>query len=1055
MELLPDWRSLFGPSDANRATSTNNNARVVPVHTAVPGRARLKVFGLKYSPWLKRRIEDVSITIPGIESACANVVTGNVLIHFATNASLDRLVERLHEKLEHDFPTANERNNPHPENYPDATRPSGAEASSKTGSNGDKTQGRTASEHMSQGLDQAWHTLRLESVLAAVGVSINRGLETAEAAERLDRYGPNALASTERRSLLGLFLGQFASPPVALLGVSAVVAIATGGLLDAAAILIVVLINASIGFMTEAQAERIIATLGSTAPPLVMALREGSTRHVPSQDVVPGDILLLSPGADVSADARLVDSEGLNVDESSLTGESMPVAKDSKAMLPEETPLAERRNMIYGGTLVTAGRGTAVVVATAERTEMGKIQALVSQSVSPDTPMERQLDRLGGQLALLSGAVCGVVFLVGLLRGQGLLVMLKSAVSLAVAAVPEGLPAVATTTLALGIRDMRRKKVLIRQLNAVETLGSTQVLCLDKTGTLTFNRMTVVAAHVGMQRISIEDTHFFIDGTSIAPHSHQHLERLLEVGVLCSEAGLREEDGALSIEGSPTEQALVELAIAGELDVLKLRQERPMLDMQQRSEERQYMATSHGSSGELPWVAVKGSPGQVLELCKWYLVDGEHQPLTESVREAILAENDDMAGRALRVLGLAYGVRDTNGNSGQEGLSWLGLVGMTDPLRPGIEWLLGRVHRAGIDTVIITGDQSATAYAIGRQLHLSQGETLEILDSTSLDKLDPEVLAGVVPRVHVFSRVSPTHKLQIVEAQQRAGRVVAMTGDGINDGPALKAADLGIAMGQSGTDVARSVADLVLEDDNLATLIVAVRQGRTVYGNIRKSLRFLLSTNFSEIELMLAGTALGLGTPLSPMQLLWINLITDIFPALALAMEPPEPDVLEHPPRDPEQPVIAAADLRRLAGESAVITGGAIASFGYAALRYGVGPQSRTHAFMTLTLAQLLHVLSCRSEEHSIYDKQVLPTNSYLQLALGGSLLAQLLTVFIPGLRQVLGTTPLGLLDGLVICGGAVGPLLVNEATKKSGRRARTRPSPEEDERRSTTGAIR
>jgi Ca2+-transporting ATPase len=389
-----------------------------------------------------------------------------------------------------------------------------------------------------------------------------------------------------------------------------------------------------------------------------------------------------------------------------------------------------------------------------------------------------------------------------------------------------------------------------------------------------------------------------------------------------------------------------------------------------------------------------------------------------------------MAGAALRVLGVAYALRDgTDELPGN--LVWLGLVGMADPLRPGMIALLNRFHRAGIATSIITGDQSATAYAIAKQLDLADGRPVEILDSVSLDKLDPTLLSGVIQQVQVFSRVSPAHKLQIVQALQRTGKVVAMTGDGINDGPALKAADLGVAMGGSGTEVARSVADIVVEDDNLTTMVMAIRDGRAIYSNIRKAIRFLLATNLSEIMVMLTGVGLGLGQPLTAMQLLWINLATDIFPGLALAMEPPEPDILERPPRDPQQPILSTRDLRRLGLEATVISGGTLASYGYALLRYGPGAKANTHTFMTLTLAQLFHALSSRSEQHTLLEWQQLPPNRYLNIALGTSLTVQSLTALLPGLRSILGTTPLGLLDSLVIGTGALLPLLINESTKK------------------------
>jgi Ca2+-transporting ATPase len=404
--------------------------------------------------------------------------------------------------------------------------------------------------------------------------------------------------------------------------------------------------------------------------------------------------------------------------------------------------------------------------------------------------------------------------------------------------------------------------------------------------------------------------------------------------------------------------------------------------------------------------------------------------LDDDARTAILRENERMAGQALRVLGVAYKIESTERDA-EEGFIWLGLAGMADPLRPGVDTLLKRFHRAGIRTAMITGDQSATAYALAKQLDLANGRSVEILDSGSLDKMDAELLSSVVQQVQVFSRVSPAHKLQIVQALQKAHKIVAMTGDGVNDGPALRAADLGVALGDTGTEVARSLSDVVLEDDNLHTMEVAVRHGRAIHDNVRKAIRYLISTNLSEIELVLAGISLGLGQPLNAMQLLWIDMISDIFPGLALAMEPPEPGVMERPPRDPEEPVIAAKDLRRLGLESFIISGSALASYGYALLRYGQGPQANTHAFMTLGIAQLLHALSSRSEKRTLLDRDGLPTNRHLNGALAISLVAQSLTILVPGLRKILGTTPLTLRDGLVIGASAIAPLLINETIKK------------------------
>jgi Ca2+-transporting ATPase len=733
----------------------------------------------------------------------------------------------------------------------------------------------------------------------------------------------------------------------------------------------------------------------------------------------------------------------LHVDESALTGESVPALKTATALAAGvDYPLADRLNMVYMGTLVTGGSGFAMVVATGRFTEIGRIQTLVGEAERPETPMEKQLDRMGTQLVLISGAVCGIVFVIGLLRGYGFLQMLKISISLAVAAVPEGLPTVATTTLALGIRNMRRRHVMIRRLEAVETLGSVQTICFDKTGTITLNRMTAVSVYAGHRRFRVSDGKFIAGEEPVNPYTCDELLRLLHVAALCSETEISVQEGEYILRGSPTENALIQMAISAGVDLVRLRKRHPILRMNHRSENRNFMSTLHveqDSAGPSLLFAVKGSPTEVLAMCRWRVLDGNVVPLSEEDRLSLQIENEQMSGRALRVLATAYTrvAPEEAAVDLQDGLIWLGLIGMADPIRQGVKELIGDFHRAGIRTVMITGDQSPTAYAIGKELGLSGDEPLEILDSTHLTKIDPEVMTALSERVHIFARVSPAHKLQIVQAFQRGGKVVAMTGDGINDGPALKAADIGVAMGHAGTDVAREVADLILENDGLDTMIVAVSHGRTIYNNIRKSVHFLLATNLSEIMVMFVAIAGGLGQPLNSMQLLWINLVSDIFPGLALALEPPEPDVLSRPPRDPEEPIIKRSDFKRIGFEAAMLSAGSLAAYGYGIVRYGAGPRAGTLAFMSLTCGQLLHAVSCRSERHSLFDTvadrdRALPPNRPLQAALGGSFALQALALTVPGLRSLLGIAPIGLLDGVVIGSTALLPLAVNEATKRS-----------------------
>ncbi|QIR37085.1 cation-translocating P-type ATPase [Tolypothrix sp. PCC 7910] len=1045
-------------------------AIVRAIHTAVKGRARYKVDQLHHSQSLKQYIELRLKNEVGIRDVFANPLTGNVLVTFLPDFT-SQAIALLIKIIVLDFQSKNQESL--------AKVPA-----KKVNVNHGRQQGQlriqpTFSQKMTKLATPSqeqqilpWHILQADTAIAKLteGIadlhtSATSGLSHITAQAQLQKYGANVLPESQTRSKLSIFVEQFKSLPVALLTVAAGLSIATGGVADAVVIMGVVVINAVIGYTTESQSEKIINSLKHLVKPSAVVIRDGIAEEISASDIVLGDILVLRPGSYVPADARLIEANRLSVDESALTGESLPVPKSTEPLSKQDIPLGDRVNMVYMGTLVTGGQGLAVVVATGRFTEMGRIHTLVSESQMPETPMQKQLDQAGSQLVVVSGAVCAVVFGIGLLRGYGLLEMLKSSISLAVAAVPEGLPTIATTTLALGIANMRKHNVLIRRLDAVETLGSVQTICLDKTGTLTENKMSVVELYTDTKSIQVSsDGKFLAQSQDINPYNCDQLLKLIHVSVLCNESEVHQNAaGEYVVKGSATENALIYLAISAGVDVIQLKQHYPCCRTNHRSENQNFMSTVHSIKHEAlvtatteigslhpttrkkrrgrppssprpeqQVVAIKGSPSEVLEMCSQQLKNGELLPLTDADRQVIENENEVMAGKGLRILGAAYthiAEAETNGKIPHD-VIWLGLIGMADPIRNGVKDLMGVFHQAGINTVMITGDQSPTAYAIGKELNLSQGEQLEILDSTDLNSLDPELMKGLCDRVNVFARVSPANKLQIVQALQRAGKVVSMTGDGINDAPALKVADVGIAMGHTGTDAAREVADIVLENDNLETMIIAVSHGRTIYNNIRKSVHFLLSTNMSEIMVMLTATAVGIGHPLTAMQLLWLNLVTDIFPGLALALEPPEPDVLSQPPRNPEERIIKTSDFQRIMFESATISASSLAAYGYAISRYGIGPQASTIGFMSLTMAQLLHTLSCRSPQHSIFSSEKLPANRYLTVALAGSFSLQLLAAAIPGLRQLLNLTAINLLDGAVIGTSALVPFVVNEGTK-------------------------
>ncbi|MGD0828530.1 MAG: HAD-IC family P-type ATPase, partial [Desulfobaccales bacterium] len=797
---------------------------VEAIHTAVAGRARFKVEGLYRSKSLEKLLESRLAQLQDISLASANALTGNVLVCY-NSGNNPQTIAALIEGIVADCLSL-----PHP----GSSFPVPGKAGAATGQEEQATVlGRFKGlfAYPAEQPAQPWHRLEAEAVLAEWQTSREMGLSLEAVQRNRQKYGANLLPEAEPRSGWEIFLHQFNSLPVALLGAAAGISVVTGGLADAVLIFGVVVINAFIGYKTESESERTIRSLQSLVRPAALVLREGRLSEIPSEEVTPGDLLVLRPGSYVAADARLLEANHLSVDESALTGESLPVTKNTRPLEQDDIPLGDQINLVFMGTLVTGGEGMAVVVATGIYTEIGLIQSLISEAASPETPLERQLGQLGDQLVLLCCGVCGVVFVMGFMWGFGWVEMLRTSICLAAAAVPEGLPTVATTTLALGIRDMRKHNVLIRHLNAVETLGSVQTVCLDKTGTITRNQMSVLQIFAGMRTIKVADGQFLGPDGPIPPFACEELEQLLKVSVLCNEIEIYQEGGDYVLRGTPTEGALVHLAILVGLDIADLRRRYPLLKINHRSENRQFMGTLHDDPTAGKLFALKGSPLEVLALCSWHLQDGRKLPLTDADRQRIEAKNEEMAGNALRVLGLAYALGGPDESVFEEldDLVWLGMVGMADPVREGVGEAIRAFHRAGIETVMITGDQSPTAYGIGKELELSQGGPLEILDATHLAEIEPEVLRALVKRALVFARVSPSHKLEIVQALQAAGKVVAMTGDGINDGPALKAADVGIAMGRTGTDIAREVADVVLENDNLDTLILAIRDGRTIY----------------------------------------------------------------------------------------------------------------------------------------------------------------------------------------------------------------------------------
>lgn len=983
-----------------------------------PGRARIRFPRLYGSEQMKNAIEEALSKKAWISEVYANPLTGKVLISFDAAVSSGEMLARLGIR-----PPVAPVKAPANRGETSSRRSLAASSHAMPRKSAKEAQGRST-----------WHAMESDAVLSCFG-SGYAGVSSEIAGQRL-KHGLNVLPEKEKQPAYELFLSQLKGTPAALLGLSAVLSLLTGGIAEAVAIVAVLGLNAGIGYSTERRAEETIASLSELVDETVPVIRDGKTTEVASSHVVIGDLLVLSAGVNVAADARLIEAGGLLADESALTGESHFVSK-TVAPLPHAVPLADRSNMVYMGTAIAAGRGLAVVTATGASTELGLVQILVTSVEPPRTPIQKQLDSLGNRLVMISMAACGAVFLIGLLRGRGMLEMFRSSISLAVAAVPEGLPTVATTSFSRGLQVMKNKEMLIRRLQTVETLGAIHTVCFDKTGTLTLNQMSVVALRTLSQAYGGYDGKLLMLGEEPEGTLGRDVGQILNICILSNENGeAREADSASLLNGSSTENALVRFAADAGLSVSAVREQYPRLKTELRAEKRNYMTTVHSirETGKR-LVTVKGSPLEVLDLCRFAYKEDELVPLTKSLRALINDQNAVMAKKQLRVLGFACAEAPTGKPMPDaRKLIWLGLVGMADPIRPDIDKVIAEFHRAGVRTVMITGDQRATAQAIGECLKIAKdSDEVRVLDSERLDGIEPAALSQLVAETDVFARVSPERKLWIIKALQESGKVVAMIGDGINDGPALRASDIGIAMGLKGTNLARSSADVVLKDDRLETVLDAICQGRTITQNIEKSLDFLISSNLSEILTVLGSVSLTGATPLTPMQLLWINLLSDVLPAVALATEPPEGNLMDQFPRDPDSPFVGNESLLRYGQEGTWLAGGALGSYLYGLARHGQGTLSSGMAFNTLMLGQLLHALTCRSRKSKAEPDQTGATSSMLNLAVGGSIGLQLAANIVPALRSLLGIgRGMGLADMAVMLAGAGIPYLVNEVARRS-----------------------
>ena len=845
----------------------------------------------------------------------------------------------------------------------------------------------------------AWHAVSVAQAAALLRTSVDTGLTRQEATRRLADVGPNRVGDVPERPLWCLALDQFRSVVVLLLLGASVVAVALGDALEASAILVALVLNAAIGFSTEWRARVSLDRLRDLTVPHALVRRDGVVTRVRAAELVPGDVVVLEAGAHVPADARLVEAVALRADESALTGESVSVDKAADAAVESQAPIAERPTMVYLGTSIVAGRGIALVTATGVASELGRIGQLVGLAGDRTTPLERQVEVLGRRLMGVALAISAFVGLVGILQGLAPGLMIETAISLAIAAIPEGLPAITAVALAAGLWRLARAGALVRRLPAVETLGSTTVICADKTGTMTENRMTVVRVHVGGRTLRLDE------GLS-GPAGRAEVVRLLTVGALVNDATIERDGDRYRLHGDPTETALLEAAVAAGLDPARLAGEWRRRHEEPFDATTRFMATWNDMPDGTQALLVKGAPAVVVEKSDWLQEGDDRRRLTADERARLLDANRALAELGLRVLAVAWHPRCGADRRVAE-LTFLGLVAFEDPLRPGVREAVARCREAGIRTVMLTGDQRLTAEAIGRRLGL--------------------------PADAVRSRVSPEQKFALIEQLQRDGDVVAMTGDGINDAPALARADIGIAMGRHGTDVAREAADIVLTDDHFPTIVRAVEEGRVIYANLQKVIRFLFSCNLSEIVLIFAAIIAGLPSPLLPLQILWINLVTDIVPAVALIRDPAEPDIMRRPPHAPGAALVSWRAGGVMLLEGMLLSAGALSAYVWGIWHYGVGAHAGTLAFLTLVLLHPFQALNCRSQT-TVWWR--LPANRLIWASVATLAIAQWAAIGPTPLAAILETAPLSGGDWVAATACAVWPVAVMQVRKWLGARA-------------------
>lgn len=869
---------------------------------------------------------------------------------------------------------------------------------------------------------ESWHALPIDELLSRLGAR-REGLTAAEARARLEQFGTNELQSAPQTNPFILFLAQFRSSLIFMLLAASGVSATTGHYVDAGVILAVVVLNAIVGVIQEWRAERALEALRRLGAPRALVLRDGRAEVIPALDVVPGDVLVLEGGERVAADARVLESVELTVDESALTGESTVVAK-FPGELPPRLPLAERTNMVWMSSPVVAGKGYAVVVETGMRTVMGEIAAEVRAAERSETPLQRRLASLATLLGFGALGLSAIIFGLGLLRGYEVVDMLLFAVAAAVSAIPEGLPAVISVVLALGVQRMARRNAILRRLPAVETLGSTTVICSDKTGTITRNEMTVTRLYAGEILYEVTGEGFTPEGEireggqPLAPEAmerHTALRALLVAGCLANDASLEYAEDRWRIRGDPTEAALLVAAYKAGIEPEMERERLERLDEIPFSSRTKYMATLNAPvDGGEATLFVKGAPEQILAFSTKVLRNGREEPLTEEDRRRLLEINNELAGQAMRVLGAAYrvlppGRQQADREQAERDLVFLGLWGMIDPPRPEAIRAIADAQGAGIRTIMITGDNAITAAAIAYQTGIAaHGE--ETISGPELEEMTDEELRRRVGHIGVFARVAPVHKLRIINTLRANGEITAMTGDGVNDAPALKSADIGIAMGIAGTEVAKEAADMVLADDNFATIVRAVEEGRVIFHNLRKVVFYLVTTNLGEIIALTATLVIGLPLPLTAVMILWVNLVTDGLCTTPLGVEPGHHDILRQPPRPRTAGIIDLVLLRQMLVFAMLMAAGTLLLFWQVLRAGGTFAHAQTIAFTTLVAFQWFHAFNARSRRSSLFTIGLLP-NPWLLASVAAAVALQVLVIYLPPAQALFRTAPLTLAD--------------------------------------------